>query len=93
MKNSNYRRKKRVVSPVTYPQMTLSEFEMFVAIQLDDMVKSDRCIPVTENFGAKTFSSVGLRDEGHGVIVRSKDGSSFIMSIRPFEEPESKNGT
>lgn len=90
MKN-NYRRKKKVVSPVTYPQMTLNEFEMFVAIQLDDMVKADRCIPVTEHYGAKTFSSVGLRDEGHGVIVRSKDGASFIINIRPYEE--SKNGT
>lgn len=94
MKNSNYRRKKKPITPVTYPQMSMVEFEMFVAIQVDEMIKADRCVPVVENFGAKTFASAGLRDEGHGVIVRAKDGGSFVMTIRPLKEPEkAKDGT
>jgi hypothetical protein len=84
MKN-NYRRKTRKNSQ-TFPQMTLNDFELYVAIQLEDMVKADRAQPVVENYGTKTFGSAGLRDEGHGVIVRCKDGSQFVLNIKALSD-------
>lgn len=86
----NYRRKK--VTPVVYPQMTIADFELYTAVQLDDMIQADRCVPSTESYGAKTFASAGLRDEGHGVIVRCKDGSAFLLSIKPLKPPEQSDG-
>lgn len=83
----NYRRKTRK-NAQSYPQMTLTDFELFVAIQLEDMVKADRCEPVVDNFGTKTFGSAGLRDEGFGVIVRCKDGSAFVLSLKPLNDKE-----
>ena len=86
----NYRRKK--IAQIGYPQMTLTEFELYTAVQLDDMIQADRCIPIVETFGAKTFAAAGLRDEGHGVIIRCKDGSAFLVSIKILKPPESDNG-
>ena len=84
----NYRHKKKV-SPAVYPQMTIQDFELYTAVQLDDMIKADRCEPVIEHYGAKTFSSSGLRDEGYGVVVRCKDGSAFMINIKLLEKENS----
>lgn len=81
----NYRRKQRN-NENSYPKLTLSDFELYVAIHLEDMINADRCTPAVDNFGTKTFGSAGLRDEGFGVIVRCKDGSQFVLNIKPHNE-------
>lgn len=85
---NNYRRKhknKASQTPV-YEQLSIQDFETFCAIQLEEMVNADRYTPGIDNYGVKPFSAAGLRDEGYGVIVRCKDGSSFVMSIKPLNE-------
>jgi hypothetical protein len=83
----NYRRKnKKHVTTQSFPQLSIQDFETYCAITLDDMVKADRYTPGVDNYGAQPFSAAGLRDEGHGVIVHCKDGSSFILSIKPLDE-------
>lgn len=77
----NYRRKKPVVTK-TFPQLTIQDFESYCAIQLDDMVKADRCTPGVDNYGVQPFGSIGLRDEGFGIVVRLKDGSAFMLNIK-----------
>ena len=85
---NNYRRKhknKASQSPV-FEQLTIQDFETFCAIQLEEMVNADRYTPGIDNYGVKPFSAAGLRDEGYGVIVRCKDGTAFMLNIKPLDE-------
>lgn len=81
------KKNRKKAAKLDFPRITLQDFELYCSIQLDDMVQADRH-PALENqaYGVKTFASAGLRDEGYGVIVRCKDGSSFILNIKPLEE-------
>lgn len=84
---NNYRRKIKKTSQVkTFEQLTIQDFEAFCAMQLDDMINADKYNPGIDNYGVKPFSAIGLRDQGYGVVVRCKDGSSFVMSIKPLDE-------
>lgn len=85
MKNKHRRNKKINQLPV-YEQMTIQEFESYCAIIIDQMITNDRYSPGIEKFGAQTFGTIGLRDEGFGIIARCRDGSSFILNIKPLDE-------
>lgn len=80
------RRKKNIVTQTKFPELTISDFETYVSIALDEMVQADRCEPSIVNPGCQPFGSMGLRDEGFGVVVRLKDGSSFVLKIKPLSE-------
>ncbi len=86
------RSRRKKVSPIEYPKMTVEEFETFSCICLDDMIKADRCVAATPGFGAKTFAAAGLRDEGFGILVRLKSKETFILKIVKVDQPESKEG-
>lgn len=68
--------------------MSIEDFETYCAVQLNNMVQADNCESSIKDFGAKTFTSSDLKDEGFGIIVRCKDGSSFVLTIKHLEEPE-----
>lgn len=82
----NFRRKQN--KPQDYPQITPADFELYVTLQIEDMINADRCNPVVDNYGTKSFGASGLRDEGYGVIVRCKDGSKFVLKISALTDQD-----
>jgi hypothetical protein len=81
MSNKRRDRYKKKSQVHTFEPLTIEAFETFCAVALNQMVTNDKFSPSAPDFGVKTFTESGIQDQGHGCVVRCKDGTKFILDI------------